>query len=88
MIINTIKDSFHANDITNRVSGLQSQAYVAATAQGWHRQAFEDVHQRLAYERGFPCVFSKNAIRKGLLKFIFVEGDSQDDMQHLADGLR
>ncbi|WP_299546400.1 YqcI/YcgG family protein [uncultured Tateyamaria sp.] len=73
--------------VTTSVTVLQSQPYVAATAQGWHREAYNDVSERLANENGFPCVFSKNAIRKGLLKFIFVEGNGLQDMKRLARGL-
>lgn len=73
--------------VTTSVTVLQSQPYVAATAQGWHREAYNDVSERLANETGFPCVFSKNAIRKGLLKFIFVEGNGLQDMKRLARGL-
>ena len=73
--------------VTTSVAVLQSQPYVAATAQGWHREAYDDVYDRLANESSFPCVFSKNAIRKGLLKFIFVEGNDLEDMKRLATGL-
>ncbi|WP_437882177.1 YqcI/YcgG family protein [Pseudomonas sp. LRF_L74] len=35
----------------------------------------------------FSCVFSKNAFRKELLKFIFVEDIDSNGLQVLADGL-
>ena len=71
----------------DNVSILQSQPYVASTARGWHRKAYLDVYQRVAEDVDFPCVFGKNAIRKNLLKFIFVEGNTLEDLNRLAKGL-
>lgn len=73
--------------ILANIATLQSQPYVAASAQGWHRKAYQDVYERVAETPGFPCVFSKNAIRKGLLKFIFVEDNSAAAFRRLANGL-
>tara|TARA_R110001606_G_scaffold8479_2_gene37433 strand:- start:27238 stop:28035 length:798 start_codon:yes stop_codon:yes gene_type:complete len=87
MITATTQTRPAKQSVTPTVTILQSQPYVAATAQGWHRRAYDDVYQRLATESGFPCVFSKNAIRKGLLKFIFIEGNAPEDVCRLARGL-
>lgn len=87
MATDTVDLLFVEQRVTTSVTILQSQPYVAATAQGWHRKAYDDVYDHLANDSRFPCVFSKNAIRKGLLKFIFVEGNSLEDMNRLARGL-
>ncbi|MFD3808180.1 YqcI/YcgG family protein [Streptomyces sp. NPDC058611] len=36
----------------------------------------------------FPCVFSRNAFRKELLRFIFVENAEEDGLLHLGEGLK
>ncbi|MFB6838023.1 YqcI/YcgG family protein [Streptomyces sp. NPDC056361] len=55
----------------------------------WHRDAFAEVASRLS-DPDFPCVFSRNAFRKGLLKFAFVD-DREDGagggFDHLARAL-
>ncbi|MCS7482449.1 YqcI/YcgG family protein [Umezawaea endophytica] len=55
-------------------------------ARGWHRVAFDEVESRLV-DPDFPCVFSKNAFRKKIVKFIFVEDAGSDGVRHLAEGL-
>lgn len=54
----------------------------------WHRAVFNDLESRLDRDSGFPCVFSKNAFRKQLMKFIFVENVEPSGIQHLAEGLK
>lgn len=39
----------------------------------WHREVAEDLARRLMPPSDFPCTFSQNAIRRGLVRFIFVE---------------
>jgi FPC/CPF motif-containing protein YcgG len=67
--------------------GLISQTDVGEDAQDWHLTVFRDVEARLSNPH-FPCVFSLNAFRKQLLKFVFVETSDEDGIQHLADGLK
>lgn len=67
---------------------LWPQSDVCHRATGWHRAAFEEVEARVADEPNFPCVFSKNAFRKQLLKFIFVEDTSPAGLWYLAKGLK
>lgn len=52
----------------------------------WQLEAFDEVAVRLA-DPGFPCVFSRNAFRKRLIHFIFVEGTDEGDLAGLAAGL-
>jgi len=62
----------------------QSQATHAGD---WQRSAFQEIEKRLSGESGFPCVFSKNAFRKQLLKFLFIETVDAQGIQFFADGL-
>ena len=39
----------------------------------WHREVADDLAPRLTPPSGFPCTFSQNAFRRGLVDFIFVE---------------
>jgi len=39
----------------------------------WHRVVVDDLAQRLTPPSAFPCTFSQNAFRRGLVDFIFVE---------------
>jgi len=39
----------------------------------WHREVAEDLARRLMPPSDFPCTFSQNAFRRGLVRFIFVE---------------
>ncbi|MFI6237883.1 YqcI/YcgG family protein [Micromonospora sp. NPDC050784] len=66
---------------------LVTQSEISTAATGWHRTVLDDIEYRLV-DPGFPCVFSKNAYRKQLLHFIFVEGAASGDIAHLADGLK
>ncbi|PRW62197.1 YqcI/YcgG family protein [Actinopolyspora mortivallis] len=65
---------------------LVSQDQVSAGAEGWHRDAFNDIAARLT-SRDFPCIFSRNAFRKRILKFLFVEDITERGIRHLAEGL-
>ncbi|MCK7621703.1 YqcI/YcgG family protein [Streptomyces sp. RS10V-4] len=71
---------------SQQTATLISQAQVLDGAQGWHRAAFEEVAARLAHP-DFPCVFSRNAFRKQLLTFAFVENAGSDGIRHLASAL-
>ncbi|MEU9237345.1 YqcI/YcgG family protein [Streptomyces subrutilus] len=66
---------------------LVSQGQVLEHAKDWHRAAFEDATGRLV-DAGFPCVFARNAFRKKLLQFIFVEDAEADGIRHLGQGLK
>ncbi|MEU4804958.1 YqcI/YcgG family protein [Actinosynnema sp. NPDC023587] len=71
---------------TNERTKLISQARVGDSARGWHRTAFGEIADRLAHP-DFPCVFSKNAFRKQIVQFLFVEDVGSDGLRHLAEGL-
>jgi N-omega-hydroxy-L-arginine synthase len=79
-------------DLSNRASVLapilwsQTEAYLGSI--GWQRVAYEDVAARVGQDQDFPCVFSKNAFRKNLLKFIFVDDLHDEGLRHLAGGLK
>jgi len=66
---------------------LISQAQICEEVQDWHRTVFRNIEQRLG-DPTFPCVFSRNAFRKQLLKFIFVESIDASGIQHLGNGLK
>ncbi|MFC9229879.1 YqcI/YcgG family protein [Streptomyces decoyicus] len=66
---------------------LVSQARISEDGKDWHRAALKDIESRLE-DPGFPCVFSRNAFRKQLLKFIFVEDGETSGIQHLGEGLQ
>lgn len=65
---------------------LLSQDQASDSVAGWRKKAFNDVASRLG-AANFPCIFSRNALKKGLLKFIFVENINSDGIEHLAEGL-
>ncbi|MFK0292478.1 YqcI/YcgG family protein [Streptomyces sp. NPDC090442] len=65
---------------------LISQAQVLEGAKRWHRVAFEELAASLT-DPDFPCVFSRNAFRKQLLKFAFVESAGSAGIGHLARAL-
>jgi FPC/CPF motif-containing protein YcgG len=66
---------------------ISSQAKAIESWEGWHQRAFKDIESRLA-DPAFPCVFSRNAYRKKLLRFIFVADAEIHSIRRLADGLR
>jgi len=69
------------NEIATRVI---SQAQLRESSMGWHRVLFRDIEHRLHGDSAFPCVFSKNAFRKELIKFVLVEGAQPSDFHRLA----
>ena len=55
---------------------------------GWHREVAADLAARLTPPSGFPCTFSQNAFRRGLVDLIFVERlDEAGRVQLRADML-
>ncbi|MFD7459140.1 MULTISPECIES: YqcI/YcgG family protein [unclassified Streptomyces] len=54
--------------------------------EGWQRIAFEEIAERLA-DPEFPCVFSRNAFRKRLLRFVFVADGGSEGIRVLAAAL-
>lgn len=79
-------DSVVVNTST-RSAALISQEYVGESGTDWHRDALREVASRLE-DPGFPCVFSRNALRKRLLKFVFVDNGEPSGVRHLAQGLK
>ncbi len=67
---------------------LYSHCQIRENRKPWHQAVFNDIESRLSGDSHFPCVFSKNAFRKQLLKFIFVDSIDASGLQHLADGLQ
>ncbi|MFG3040214.1 YqcI/YcgG family protein [Streptomyces sp. NPDC048330] len=65
---------------------LISQSDMDEIAEPWHRAAFAEVASRLS-DPDFPCVFSRNAFRKGLLRLVFVEDADADGLDRLAEAL-
>jgi FPC/CPF motif-containing protein YcgG len=70
----------------SRSTTLIPQRNVSSDGKKWHLAAFHDVESRLT-DAGFPCVFSRNAFRKQLLLFSFVEDAGTISIRHLADAL-
>ncbi len=66
---------------------LIDQTQISGDDRGWGRAVFDDIESRLL-DPGFPCVFSKNAFRKQILKFIFVEDAGSAGILHLGEGLK
>ncbi|MEV7008416.1 YqcI/YcgG family protein [Streptosporangium sp. NPDC051022] len=66
---------------------LISQTQVNDDEKSWHRAVLNDIESRLT-DPSFPCIFSRNAFRKKILKLIFVENCQKDGIQHLRDGLK
>lgn len=58
-----------------------------SSASCWHHVVLHDIEARLSGDSLFPCVFSKNAFKKKLIKFIFVENLGAGDMAQLAAAL-
>ena len=52
----------------------------------WRDAAVDDVTQRLR-DRGFPCVFARNAQKKDLVRFTFVDGADPEHLDRLADDI-
>ncbi|HHC30200.1 MAG TPA: YqcI/YcgG family protein, partial [Rhodobacterales bacterium] len=40
---------------------------------GWHQDVLHDLADRLTPPSAFPCTFSQNAFRRGLVEFVFVD---------------
>jgi FPC/CPF motif-containing protein YcgG len=66
---------------------LIPQTRIHEEGEDWHRSVLSDIESRVGDDPDFPCVFSKNAFQKGLLKFIFVNTIEISGIQHLAEGL-
>lgn len=55
---------------------------------GWKGEAVQDITARLEGDADFPCVFSKNAFKKGLVLFHFVESAYPAGIALLAKAFR
>lgn len=66
---------------------LLTQSDAAKLPAGWQREAFDDIAKVVGETANFPCVFGKNAFRKQLLRFIFVDDSDRDGIEYLACGL-
>ncbi len=53
----------------------------------WHREVADDLARRLTPPSPFPCTFSQNAFRRGLVDFIFVERRDPDGLAGLRTDL-
>ncbi|MFE6052614.1 YqcI/YcgG family protein [Kitasatospora sp. NPDC056446] len=65
---------------------LVPQAEAGDVGPGWRRNALRDVGARLT-DPGFPCVFARNAYRKGLLRFVFADDGGPRGIEQLGTGL-
>lgn len=55
---------------------------------GWEEEVLGDISARLSGDSLFPCVFSKNAYKKQLIKFLFVASMNETEVDRLVNGLR
>jgi FPC/CPF motif-containing protein YcgG len=69
-------------------SGVQLLTHAGASAQTevWRLAAMDDLAQRLAHPE-FPCIFARNAHRKHLIRFIFVDALDDHHLRELATAL-
>ncbi len=67
-------------------SKLIPQRLISENGKDWHRLVLEDLSVRLG-DPDFPCLFSKNAFQKGLLRFVFVESADDQGIRELAAAL-
>lgn len=72
--------------MSSATSGLLTQEQTLRETIPWRRAAVRDVEQRLENSE-FPCIFARNAFKKGLVHVVFVEGTAPDDLMRLADAL-
>ena len=68
-------------------SYLLTQADIGTSSPDWHRSVFQGLADRLGPQSGFPCPFSRNAFKNGLLRFAFVENTSDSSYRHLGRAL-
>ncbi len=68
-------------------SPLLTQAQISSDSPAWWKEILHDLESRLSGDSGFPCVFSKNAFKKKLIRFIFVPDVKNTGLRHLAAGL-
>lgn len=54
----------------------------------WCFHILRNLESRLSGDSAFPCVFSKNAFKKRLIRFVFVETLDGRGIAHLAAGLK
>ncbi|OKO98675.1 YqcI/YcgG family protein [Xenorhabdus eapokensis] len=71
----------------NNIRLLISQRTLSEKGTGWHKEVFDNLRNKLN-DPDFPCVFSKRAFRKELLMFIFVENNSNEELNHLIEALK
>lgn len=57
------------------------------TEPAWHREVHDDLAARLTPPSAFPCTFSQNAFRRGLLRFAFVETLDKPGLAALREDL-
>jgi N-omega-hydroxy-L-arginine synthase len=63
------------------------QGNVGDSSEAWHLDVLGELGSRLT-DPGFPCVFSRNAFRKNIVKFVFVEDGGKAGVRHLGQGLK
>lgn len=67
--------------------GLVTESDIKSSGADWHRELLGELEERLNKESSFPCVFAKNANRKKLIRFIFVDSLDAQGIQRLATAL-
>ncbi|MGC1067772.1 YqcI/YcgG family protein [Pantoea agglomerans] len=65
---------------------LIDQEHAVSSPILWHKEVIASLDSCLS-DVGFPCVFSKRAFRKSIIKFLFVENMNDTGLCHLARGL-
>lgn len=67
-------------------SDLLTQQQAFDETDPWRHAGTRSLAQRLE-DSEFPCIFARNAFKKGLIRIVFVEGTDPDDLVRLADAL-
>lgn len=68
-------------------STLIDQSSLSGSADDWRSKVLYHLRQILESSSDFPCPFARNAFKKNLLRFIFVENNDDASYRQLARGL-
>jgi FPC/CPF motif-containing protein YcgG len=86
-VVETTKAFPYREDGCEHSTTLVSQTRVRDHGRNWHLAVLDEIKTRLGDDPDFPCLFSKNAFRKNLLKFIFIDDIEANGIRSLAEGL-
>lgn len=77
------------NHHKNQVSRLFEISDLSDFTPAWAKDGIESLENELGKEKSdFPCTFGIQNYKEKSLRFLFVEDDRVDNLNHMADGLR